>query len=231
MKLQKLLDNLDNPPVYTGWRKWIDDWFIIAKPWDAYSIKGWKIFEKEQKEKYPIRWFIQDTIPDWWRCNIWWPVSRFFYDGIYWGIRYRTINRNHVIKPSSLKPGYHDTRKQILHTNFHLLVDFVEYESQFGHVNWKGSKEHAIAWYEMNSLYQWWVYERPYREEKLPDLHVDVPEEWGTMWQFDEDYENTDKYRKWREICDQYYTAEEQFEQDDQDNLIRLMKIRQYMWH
>jgi len=232
MKLQKLLKYKDSPPVYTGLRKLIDDWFIIAKPWEAYTTKGWKIFKKERSEKYPIRWFIQDTIPDWWHCNIWWPITRFFYDGLYWGIRYRTTNRNHIIKPKTIKPGYHDPRRLIMHTNFHFLSEFVEFEKKYGHVDWQSSsKYHAIAWYEMNSLYNWWKYERPTREEKLPDLHIDVPEEWGSMWQFNEDYKETDEYRQWRLICNLHNKAEEQFQIDDENNLIRLMKIREYMWH
>jgi hypothetical protein len=47
---------------------------------------------------------------------------------VIWWVRYRTINKYHVIKINSLKPNYYDTDTRLLHGMFDLLVDFIEEE-------------------------------------------------------------------------------------------------------
>ena len=62
---------------------------------------------------------ILDTIQ--WKIRHW--VSE-----LIWAIRYRTIDKYHVIKIHSLKPDYYDTDTRLLHGMFDLLVDFIEGE-------------------------------------------------------------------------------------------------------
>lgn len=70
---------------------------------------------------YVIQEEIPDVFADAWR-NLGRPYSK-----AYWWLRYRTTDRNHVLR-TGMKPGYHDKPEQMLHVNFQLLVDYVEIE-------------------------------------------------------------------------------------------------------
>lgn len=86
----------------------------------------------------------------------------------------------------------------------------------------------AIAFKEMALIYFWWKFERPNRPDPmvvtgLADIYKKYP---GALIpkipdneseQFDIAFKNT-------------YRLEEQYEQEDEDMLIRLMKIRRHLW-
>lgn len=150
------------------------------------SLESW---EKKTRKKYPIRFFIQETIPEFFTFSVLWAIK-----GAYWSIRHRTTDRYHILDISSKENnwthGYSDIRERMMYASFALLVQFVDIESN--DVCWEWNDDVLRVKVEMDLLYNWWKYERPNRN----------------------------------------WTAANhgQFEEEDSDNLMRLVKIREYLW-
>lgn len=163
-------------------------------------------------------------------------------------------HRYHIVK-TGLEPGYYDTDYRMLHANFQLLVDFIECElawmeysmnfEKYGNIGWfkrwrfKRNKEMGLEYLEwkMNltlgedpggsqaayakekfAIYKWWTEERPKNWENLDkQLH-----EWILIKDADDSIA-TDYFKA-------YWEREEKLHQDDEDMLIRLMKIRRGLW-
>ena len=70
--------------------------------------------------------------------DIWFDIKNAVKNAERW-IAFRTYDKYHVVK-TDLKPGYYDIDTRILHSNFTLLVDFVEIE--------KASLQYFFASYE-----------------------------------------------------------------------------------
>lgn len=70
--------------------------------------------------------------------DIWFDIKNAVKNAERW-IAFRTYDKYHVLK-TDLKPGYYDIDTRILHSNFTLLVDFVEIE--------KASLQYFFASYE-----------------------------------------------------------------------------------
>jgi hypothetical protein len=87
----------------------------MALTWDAWDKRNERL-----KRNFPVRWFINETIPDLWRDYVMSParkVRQFF--------RYRFKERLHIIE-LDLKPGYYDPDTRLIHGAFQMLVDYVE---------------------------------------------------------------------------------------------------------
>jgi hypothetical protein len=120
----------------------------------------------------------------------------------------------------------------LLHAAFQVLVDFLE-KDHVDIVNWDGMPDTKKAWAEMQSLYKWWTKDRPNRKRrepsrgkgvKMPKL-VPVKDKNG-FWTFDK----SRKYDLWRRYCKNIGDFETLCEQEDQENLKRLVDIRRFLW-
>jgi len=98
-----------------AWRKW----FSFTMP-EAATGEVWDRWERMTKARYPILYFLRKRVPTMVRVK-----RRQFNDAIWW-VRYRTINRNHVMRIRGLKPGYYEPDTKILYTSFTLLREYVE---------------------------------------------------------------------------------------------------------
>lgn len=161
----------------------------------------------------------------------------------WWWLKYRLFDRFHIVRISSLEPGYYDTDTRLFHAAFDLLVQFVEVELAWsGFMGaeirlpwWQSQKAyvraHAVElarqyfeWAikdpevneeqgnsakEIRALYDWYKTERPKRREARE------------MWVYNKD--SPDKYTLLANLNDQY-------EQEDTDNLVRLVRIRNHLW-
>ena len=139
-------------------------------------------------------------------------------------VRLAFFQRFDVVKARTLKRGkYYDSDMRMLHVNFQLLANFVEREMDF--IDWTWKEEHIHAKAEMDDLYKWW---KKYQTIKDPLYLYDGP--MPCPWiDDDKEYSEGDK-AKWEAVCDASNQFEEQREKEEEVNLIRLMKIRLYMW-
>ena len=218
----------------------LKDQFKYERPY-ALPWGEWDNWREETKKKYPIGFFFRETCPD-----LWWNLKYYLtypYKALRRVIRNHITMRYHMVN-TGLKPNYYDTDIRMLHACFNLLVDFVEVEKanmeialvdgseeKFGYrwyhrflkfrspeagmayLNWEitlteedgtGETSQAKAAKEVIALYNWWVHIRPTRADP-----------------YDGDAEFNPKFS---------IDLETQQLQEDEDMLIRLMKIRNNLW-
>jgi hypothetical protein len=90
------------------------------------------------------------------------------------------------LKIPTLDRGYADPRERLLHASFTILKEFVE-DEMFEHTDWAAMidvdnklgqdekyrmedsyyREYRLAYTEILTLYYWWVYKRPHREDTI----------------------------------------------------------------
>jgi hypothetical protein len=122
---------------------------------------------------------------------------------------------------TGLTPGYHDLDTKILHACFHELSLF--YERQLnGHIDWNS---HSAEWGEMTRLYEWWR-DRDKKRAATAIKHPNSGSYFETV--------GGRKFLKFTPQAKQTYKLIHQQEQDwdkeDTDMLISLIKIRGILW-
>jgi len=247
----------------------IESWLDFNPP-GALSSKGWRLFNKEFKEKAPIRyWFHNDF-----RRSVILPI-KWKKDAIRSWIRYRTYDKYHILD-TGLPPDYHSVEQQMLHVNFNMLKNFVEVEQAWQHFCWSPEKEkrtrlqkffrtyyrykfrrpdlgikhfewastlddpalpphersdyQAMAAREILALYDWWVNKRPARKE------IEVPEYShqglnDILSCFDDDFDrDAEDYKAHVAGMEAQEKLEQEWVKEDEEMLIRLIKIRMSLW-
>jgi len=228
----------------------IKDWFDMHPP-DFADFEEWDNIGKENKVKYPIRYWIAETLIP----NTWWPVSR-TYDSIISYIRFGYFEKLHLID-TKLKPNYYDADTRLLHGMFSLLVDFVEVEkawmeaifnesykrpfwklnSRFRerelglkYLDWEITlitSEHDNLQGEnakiIKELYLWWVDIRPARMDPY-DLMNDLPKREGILSGLNKKDPERDKvYEKINYLERDYFI-------EDTKMMEKLVSVRGSLW-
>ena len=139
-----------------------------------------------------------------------------------------------ILKIHSLDKGWCDKDHVMLHAAFQLLVDFVEKEKPDQIVDWNSHPEHKHAWKEIRSLYKWWTQTRPSRKSPLDDKKLKKPPmRWekipGTN---NKQLINWDKkeYPEYEKALKKHWRLEIKWEEEDKQNLHRLVDIRGFLW-
>ena len=217
------------------------------------SGEDWAVWKNEMKEKYPIRYFLTNEF----EAMFVWPITMRVQRVQEW-VRYRTTRRYHIVS-TGMKPGYSDVTEKMLHVNFNMLKDFVEIEKAHmwdwsgeqpkmeqpgvSHLIWEigldadnsiNNQQSANA-LEQYELYNWWTNIRPFRVDSF-----ETPEH-NAYWKLRNDIygsdcffckdKDTPELKKAQKIANKLTDKlEKQYSKEDEDNLIRLMKIRQSLW-
>ena len=129
-------------------------------PPGALTTTGWRLFEKEFKEKAPIRYWIKENI----RIRINSRLRHSVRDAKYW-IAHRTYDKYHIVN-TGLEPGYYGSDKRMLHSSFNILKDFVEVELASGAYHWTDEYKKA-GWIE-----KYMPFYRVFKPFRRPDLGV-----------------------------------------------------------
>jgi len=247
---------------------------MAYNPPGALSSTGWRYFRKEFKEKAPIRYYLNNEF----KKTFIWPVKHKWQAINDW-IRYRTINRYHIIR-LDLSPDYHGAEEQILHANFKILKDFVEIESAWHYLwqhpeedinrknffyrhirlyrRWKNRNlrrpDFAMKYYEwaatlddpslpphercveqaqtareIIALYKWWTIDRAARKNIDPVPYSN--QGLGILSSLDDDFDrNAPDYKRWQEEHKRQEELEQEWDEEDTEMLIRLIKIRKNLW-
>jgi hypothetical protein len=130
------------------------------------------------------------------------------------------------LKINTLHGRYHDKDEVILHAAFQCLINYVEIEKPKEIIDWSF---HPGIWEEIESLYQWWTVVRSARQTVLDS--IDIPNDYMTVNKttgyivF-----NDDKYPDVFEAIRTTNELEREWYEEDTNNLIRLIKIRGYLW-
>ena len=236
-----MLDNKSHPIIFDSDAITFSRWYHfkkliwskigIVKPF-VLDMDAWNAWDNKTAKEKPIRWFIWETVPDYCNQLFIYRIKRLLSD-IKWGFIWRVIpkHRYNVIKPRTLPVGYYDPNTLMLHTNMHFLTQFVEYELDYGHIDWDEETQ-SILWKEMVEIYVWWtgdyVNRDIYINEKYPYPDRDDKE---FMCMFSEKSKGTVDAIEWSRIADIRRNIQSSWEDEEQTMLIRLVNIRQHLWH
>lgn len=185
----------------------------------------WQKWERRLKSVCPIQfWFRETVIGDWFdfRNNFrnqrdWW----------YRNIKCR-LNPFNVVKIRSLPRTWTDESEVLLHANFEILTQFVEANREQLTADesyvpscpeemelLKSQRRHNE---EIFYLYEWWK-NREVRQKKLDEMQDRIWREYKV--------EKKLSGKDWSEYHSMY---EEDFSKEIEDHLIRLIKIREFLW-
>jgi hypothetical protein len=202
----------------------IPEKFRIKYP-EYAEIHEWDNIKNEAKANYPVRFWLEEVLEPF--------IERYTVDLLYrvkWWFLHRFSKKHqyHVIRPSSLSPGYYDPMTQILHANMDLLKDFVEYNLERDRVDWSATDHHQKAWDDMMEIYDWWVNSYPNREEyELPE----PPSDTGFLWFTDPKNENTPYMEEYNKVSDLNRELREKWDREEKDYLKKIVDVLDYMWY
>ena len=135
-----------------------------------------------------------------------------------------------------------------------ILVEFIEKEKAFEcHVDWRSAEEvkaandgmesdpfgdesrdrHANAKKEMLAIYQWWTHDRKVEHDAYDKaLEVAYPDGWLKFEPLNDgsDYSRLVSNPTPKEVRDNLFKMEQDIENKDEEMLLRLIKVREYMW-
>lgn len=203
--------------------------FKIVTPF-ALSADGWEDWKIQLAAKFPIRTFIQETIPQKWKDIAGYKIKHTWRD-LYWGFKHRYIKRHqyNVLRPKTLEPGYYDPDIRILHACMEDLREF--YDRGATQVDWDSNEYHNQVYKEMTAIYTWWTKEYPTREqewEKANPYPQNIP--WKRLFSNGK-HDNDADVIEYRRVAELHRKIEEKWAQDEEDMLIRLVKIRRSLWY
>ena len=159
-------------------------------------------------------------------------------EALYW-LRTHTYNRYHMLdcrsEQNGYKWGWQDLCQQILFANMNILKLYVEKEAD--RIDWQSDPGHATARGEMEVIYQWWMKGRKLAHDDYDAL---MTKAYGfgdcTVLEDTEDPKlKSLRFTKrgdplWEEDCNNCHKAEAALEAKDEEMMIRLIKIRGYLW-
>ena len=138
------------------------------------------------------------------------------------------------LKITTLDKGWHDKDEVLLHAAFQLLTDFVEKEQPEKIVDWDSDELHKSAWEEITSLYKWWTKTRLKRRSPLDDKKLTRPpfklkkipgsdlRQWVKS--------DKKKYAAYYQALEEHARLENDWYEEDQRNLHRLIDVRGFLW-
>jgi len=216
------------------------NWYTVPA---ALSWDDWEVWKASTKGAHPIQYFFRSTLTSWFRVR-----KMVVHDWLNL-IKYRVHpkHRYHVIKPRSLKPGYHDFDSRIRASAFDLLSVFAEKYLMGDGI--KGTKWHdddipepdaydyqlLIDQIDRESriieLRNWWVIERPTRDIDSLITKPDEPEGAPFSWMLSEKYRDTQEFQIHRDYYNKISELEQQFFEEDTKKFHELVDLLPHLWY
>jgi hypothetical protein len=262
------------------------DWLRGTPSGNPKTSKEWRLWEKEAKEKHPIRFWLADEGLRY--------LENFFYyipdklHDIKYYINNRWVTRTHSLTahPNDIAYGsWCDLGNRFLPCLFNELVEFVEVELAWWQIAWANKdvrKKYkapfwAYGWFrwrtwrcpeagldnlawqktcdntdytqeddprygeltqqaynamEIEALYRWWKEERPKRPEpmEVSGWSAYCDSKWKKGESFFDDFENDDEKIDTTSMHNIMNELEDKYEKEDEEMMIRLIKIRGALW-
>lgn len=200
---------------------------------------SWEDYDRDVKRLYPIKYFLNDTLPDWFRS-----IKDPFH-AVYNFIKYNFIPkyRYHILdlrQPKnsdedyydcdSYRYGYSDVRQRMLYAAFNLLTEHVEKElhplenkisnlkHQILNVNkydqWEidSFKFWLDTYTQIAELYSWWKYVRKTKFAQINKYH--------------------DLYTLTKNKIDKdhWLKSHEDFDKEEQEMFMKVCNLRESLW-
>jgi len=184
-------------------------WYRLPKLYEW----GGERFEDYWKKHYPIQFRIREGIE-----NLLISIS-VYKDKLIENTWTRIFPKNAWAR-KIIPHTYSDKPELIQDFLFASIIDFVENEPT-EYTDWESSKEHKQTWKTINNLYKFAKYTLPARRNRLNEMMSDLYDEKSLM----EFVDNSDDPR-----YEEMSALEKQTETEIQQNLLEIVKIRQYLW-
>ena len=177
------------------------------------------IFDKEYNRKWYDK--VSDYFYDLWRYS----RIRDWYRQIV----NRLFNKYYLIDTGLSRGHWHDTDQKILYGMMALLKEFVEEEKPFEFINWDSDDQHQNAKKEMVAIYEWWLNYEKRVEENDKALH-----EWSLArfpggGDFLKELNAPDTVES-KNLFDIHTEMEKKLDDEEEEMLMRMIKIRHFLW-
>ena len=135
------------------------------------------------------------------------------------------------LKIHTLNKGqWYDRDTILLHAAFQVLADFIEQEKPDEIVDWQHDELHSNAWSELTQLYRWWKEERLNRHDPLDDVPSPPEEEYVFSEEGQLIFPDREKYQDYYAAMDRSLKLENEWYEEDQRQLHRLIEVRPFLW-
>lgn len=152
---------------------------------------------------------------------------------LYYYIRSCLITKCHLINTRLKKGHWYDTDYRLLYGMMNLFMEFLEKEKPYDRINWNSDDFHKHAKDEMVAINSWWLnYEKrlkniedarnDWHDDKFKDCRDDLH---GWIDRINEP-STPETERKFQIIQD----LEKKLDEEETEMLIRLIKIRKFLW-
>ena len=184
-------------------------WYRLPKLYEW----GGERFEDYWKQNYPIQFRLREGIE-----NLLISIS-VFKDKLIENTWTRIFPKNAWAR-KVIPHTYSDKPELIQDFLFACIIDFVENEP-IEYTDWESSKEHKQTWKTINNLYKFAKYTLPARKKRINEL---MSESYGeeSLTKFAGKPENP--------TIMELIALEKQTEKEMQQNLLEIVKIRQFLW-
>lgn len=190
----------------------------------------WEDWEELMKKEYPIRYFLAETLP-----VIFSRILRYLKNIVYWiachtlpSFKYHYLdlrqpgNKEYGIDP--YKYGWIDSDSQILYAIFNIFNSFMKKEGPY----WYCPSEEDVQkepylldqrniWLEAKAIHYWWNVERLRQHKKCEDELL--------LW-----HEARKKGDVTKISSSTLFKLEKERDDKEDEMLVRLLKIRRYLW-
>lgn len=184
-------------------------WYRLPK---MYELDG-ESFEDYWKENYPFQFFVRNTLENFWITISVWKDK--FIDNIW----RRCFPRNQWAR-EVIPHTYSDKPELIQDFLFASIIDFVENEPVYD-TDWLSDKKRKEIWSKIDKSYKFAKYTLPARKKRINEMLSESYNEESFM-KFDDKPENA--------IIKELSELEKQTEIEIQQNLVEIVKIRQFLW-
>ena len=233
------------------------DWIRGEKKPFALELGEWDKYYNDLKKRKPFRYWFTEKFLRSLQNTINFPLD--IYKEIRYYICNRYIDKTHYLK-TGLNPGhYYEFDYRLIHGLFNELVDFVEIElahnmtwqnknkykftnsrcvdAAYDYFKWANNlkvksetgkrvlSDQAKASRKIKKLYEWWKYQRPNRLSPMEKSG------WNKIYDTMELNNLKDKapknaHRNYMKLV----KIEEAYDQEDEDMIVELIKLRRHLW-
>lgn len=184
-------------------------WYRLPKFYEW----GGERFEDYWKKHYPVQFRIRDGVENFWiTLSVW-------KDKIIDNTWRRLFPRNAWAR-KIIPHTYSDKVELIQDFLFASIIDFVENEP-IDMTDWQSDKKHAEIYRDIEKLYKFAKHTLPARRKRLDEMMSELYDEESLMEFVDKS--NDPKY-------EELSALEKQTETEIQQNLLQIVKIREYLW-
>lgn len=164
---------------------------------------------------------IKEFFPDIWRYSRirdWYYkiISRFWY-------------KYYLIDTGLKRDQWYDTDTKMLYGLMKLLVDYVDGEKPFEHIDWEDDEAHRNAKKEIVAIYDWW---KNY-DTRMKEIDVAL-DNWYVSRGGDHkeflDFFNSESTPESEQLFDHHEKLEEALLKEEEEMMVRLVKIRGFLW-